>query len=216
MSRVSLLTLSVFLGYVVTVRYVIVNPQPSHARTVAESIDREFRADYLVPALGDSSSCVEIISTRDADTIALQYVARPDCEAARKVHAILAGMARPGTHLYQLRHTGRYKLIGQTVALGPAPAYSPGFTVCLGNDTISLLLDPHDGLGYLPGSVMSSHRDTPIIPEQLLAHEIGHQACAPNPLRSDSDAVATENWLLFRRGGDQGIRMFHDVPGKIE
>ena len=58
-----------------------------------------------------------------------------------------------------------------TIQVGPAPAYSPGFTSCTpgSRNSYTLLLDPRDPLGYMPGELMSDNQDAPVRPGPIMA-----------------------------------------------
>lgn len=162
---------------------------------------------FVTPALGNLSKCLKVVPL-DGGWLDVRYVSLAGCP--EKGSPVLDAFRKPGRRRFKIVGRGSHQLGGLPVQVGPSPEFSPGFTRCSGQASETLLLDPADGLGYAPGDLMSDRRDLDLTPGQLFAHEAGHSAC--NFLRSDSEALACENWYLWHHNPDGPLRFFHHVP----
>jgi hypothetical protein len=210
MSRVTVLTVLALLTYVLAGKCLFVDSLATTMSTSARA--DQFRRDYVVPTFGDSAQCVEIVPA-EGDWFALRVASSADCEQRRSLDHVLMALAASGRHLFKELRRGNYSFAGVPIEIGPAPEHSPAYTGCTSSGSQTELLNPQDGLGILPGEVMSDGRDLAISPGHVFAHEAGHVvACPVADSRSKSEALAVENWYRLQHQPGGALRILHDPP----
>lgn len=170
----------------------------------------EFRQAFLAPILGDRTACV-IIATAADGWMTLTLSRSKGC--APGDNRLLAAIARPGKHQVIVRRGGFYRF-GSPFLLGPAPKYEPARTFCIGSDCKTVLLDPRDGLGFLPGALVSTGRDEAIDAPRVFVHEAGHWRYAYNSVKSDDESLEMENWYVYSRNPGAAMRLYHSLPAE--
>lgn len=171
----------------------------------------KLQASYFHAARLDDLPCLQLSYFVGA-WIEVRYVRSANCEGARRGNWMLEIFAGRVRWWFKVVPKGVYQLSGTPAYVGPAPRFSPGLTSCDAGGCRILLLDPADGLGYLPRELMSDGLNQIIVPAQVLAHELGHTLEPSDSVRSCRQSLEVENWYLHVLEHRGALRMFHNPP----